>query len=75
MAMALGFIVETIQILTSRDADLSDMLRNMVGILAGLCFASVVHQKNMLRRRALVLRLLIGSCLLLTGFYPLMQLS
>ena len=29
----------------------------------------------MLRRRALVLRLLIGSCLLLTGFYPLMQLS
>ena len=35
MTMVLGFIVETVQILTSRDADLSDMLRNMVGILAG----------------------------------------
>ena len=75
MAMVLGFIVEILQGLTSRDVDLSDILRNMVGILAGLCFASVVHQKNMLHRRAMALYLLIGSCLLLTGFYPLMQLS
>ena len=75
MAMALGFIVEAVQSLTSRDADLSDILRNMVGILAGLCFASVVHEKNMLRKRAIVLRLLIGSCLLLIGLYPLIQLS
>ena len=75
MAMILGFIVEAMQGLTSRDVDLSDILRNMVGILAGLCYASAVHEKNMLHKRAIVLRLLIGSCLLLTGFYPLMQLS
>ena len=45
MAMALGFILEAMQRLTSRDVDLSDTLKNMVGILAGLCYASAVHDK------------------------------
>ena len=45
MAMVLGFIVEAMQGLTSRDVDLSDILRNMAGILAGLCYASAVHDK------------------------------
>ncbi len=45
VAMGPGFIVEAVQGLTSRDVDLSDILRKMVGILAGLYYASVVHDR------------------------------
>lgn len=75
IAMSFGAIVEMLQGVTQRETSLEDIYRNMIGILAGLCFVTGFDLKNKSYRRAIALCLLVGSCLIIMGLYPLIQMS
>lgn len=75
ITMSIGIIVEMLQGLTQRDANLDDITRNLFGILAGLCFLAGFQQIGKCSGRAVIVSLAAGSFLLLMGVYPLFQLS
>ena len=71
-AFMVGVFIEMIQGLLQREASVSDLNRNLSGIIAGLCLAVYFQQKAWYHRLALVSVMLIS---LFFGGYSLIEIS
>jgi hypothetical protein len=76
LGLLLGAVIEALQTLVQREASISDMYKNFLGIMTGLCLISAfnlknVHYQNLTR----FLFVFVGAGFLMLGMMPLMQLS
>jgi len=71
-AFMIGVFIEMIQGLLQREASVSDLSRNLAGIIPGLCLAIYFQQKAWYQRLALISVMLIS---LFFGGYSLIEIS